>query len=81
MDWQIIGSVHQLTQRREIFGRKEIGQEVKIHSQQEKKKEIRGNFKTSEGTQFDCVGVRTHISMYILEIYFAICCCTYINVY
>lgn len=53
---------------------------MKIHSQQEKRK-IRGNFKTSEGTQFDCVGVRTHISMYILVIYFAICYCTYINVY
>ena len=41
MDWQIIGSGHQLTQRREIFGRKEIGQEVKIHSQQEKKENKR----------------------------------------
>jgi hypothetical protein len=48
--------------RREILegeGEKYLeGKEVKIHSQQEEKG---GNFKTSEGTQFDCVGVRVHI--------------------
>ena len=64
--------------RREILGgegEKYLEEkEVKIHSQQEKG----GNFKTSEGTQF---GVQRHISMNILVIYFAICCCTYTNVY
>jgi len=64
--------------RREILGgegEKYLEEkEVKIHSQQEKG----GNFKTSEGTQF---GVQRHISMNILVIYFAICCCTYIAMY
>ena len=45
--------------------------EVKIHSRNKRRRRRRGNFKTSEGTQFDCACVRTHISI------FDVCYCTY----
>ena len=87
MDWQIIGSGHQLTQRREIFGRKEIGQEVKIHSQQEKKENKR-QFQDQWGDPvWLCWCTYTYINVYIGDIfcymllYIYQCILIYIDVY
>lgn len=54
------------TKERNIWrGRKWEGERGENSFKKQEKGRRRGNFKTSEGTQFDCVGVRTHISIYI----------------